>query len=161
MINKIYLDMDGVLANFEKRYEELFNEKPSSSRELKNFSSNWTEFVEGKHFVTLDMFPGANELLKFVDSTGIEVEILSSSGGEKYHYQVAAQKSLWLMSKGLWYKRNIVSGRSKKKNFATPNSILIDDTEDVIESFIEAGGLGILHRDAGKTIEILEKVLAI
>ena len=65
-VTKIYLDMDGVLCSFNKRYEELFNESPSTSRDRKNFSPNWNTFIEGKNFATLDWNPGGQELLAYV-----------------------------------------------------------------------------------------------
>ncbi len=60
--------MDGVIANFEKRYIELFNESPGSARDRKMFSKNWTKFIEGKHFETLDWWPGASELITYVST---------------------------------------------------------------------------------------------
>jgi hypothetical protein len=54
-----------------------------------------------------------------------------------------------------------VPGRRKKAEYAKPDTILIDDTPDVIESFVEAGGVGILHKDAVKTIEKLKQLLEI
>jgi hypothetical protein len=36
---------------------------------------------------------------------------------------------------------------------------LIDDTQDVIDDFNMAGGIGILHKDIQQTIKILQEVL--
>jgi hypothetical protein len=160
---KIYLDMDGVVANFEKRYIELFNESPGSSRDRKEFSNNWTKFIEGKNFETLDWWPGGPELITYlgknfpIDS----VEILSSSGGNKYHDLVVEQKKNWIKTFNLpeQWKINIVAGRKKKAEFATPDSVLIDDTLDVIEAFNKAGGIGIHHKDVGNTIMLLDILL--
>jgi len=160
MIEKIYLDMDGVLCNFEKRYTELYKESPNSSRDKKNWSENWTDFVLTKQFETLDIFPGAIELLRYVRKTELPIEILTSSGGAKYHDLVAQQKDIWLKKQGLAYKRNVVPGRGLKASYATPDTILIDDTEDVIDAFNKAGGIGILHKDIGETLQTLDSVLA-
>ena len=83
MIEKIYLDLDGVLCNFEKRYIELYNEAPSVMREKKLSSKNWHNFVQTKQFEKLEYFPGAKDLIKYVNKTKIPVEILSSSGGKR------------------------------------------------------------------------------
>jgi hypothetical protein len=40
-----------------------------------------------------------------------------------------------------------------------PDVILIDDTQDVIDDFNAAGGIGILHKDIRQTIRILQEVL--
>ena len=152
--------MDGVLCNFEKRYKELYNEEPNSSRAKKNWSENWTDFILTKQFETLDVFPGAIELLRYVRDTNLSTEILTSSGGAKYHDLVAEQKDIWLKKQGLAYKRNVVPGRGLKASYATPNTILIDDTEDVIVAFNNAGGIGILHKNIGKTLQTLDSVLA-
>lgn len=158
---KIYLDMDGVIANFEKRYIELFNESPGSSRDRKEFSNNWTKFIEGKNFETLDWWPGGPELITYLGKNNLVVEILSSSGGNKYHDLVVEQKKNWIKTFNLpeQWKINIVAGRKKKAEFATPDSVLIDDTLDVIEAFNKAGGIGIHHKDVGNTIMLLDILL--
>jgi hypothetical protein len=160
-IKKIYLDLDGVVANFEKRYIELFNESPGSSRDRKEFSNNWTKFIEGKNFETLDWWPGGPELITYLGKNNLDVEILSSSGGNKYHDLVVEQKNNWIKTFNLpeQWKVNIVAGRKKKAEFATPDSVLIDDTLDVIEAFNKAGGIGIHHKDVGNTIMLLDILL--
>lgn len=159
MIAKIYLDMDGVLCDFEKRYTQLYDEYPQAKRERKLFSENWHDFVKTGQFEKLDYFPGAKDLMRYVDSLKIPVEILSSSGGELYHKVVERQKKNWLSRHGITYKANIVTGRKEKAAYAKSNIILIDDTEQVIQFFNEAGGIGILHKSFGKTKEIIEKHL--
>ena len=157
----VYFDMDGVLAFFDKRWEEMYNESPAKTRKIKKFSPLWEGFVLSYQFETLDFFPGAQELYSFVKQTPqvIGTEILSSSGGELFYPQVKRQKHYWLRKSGFEFDAiNIVPGRRFKKNYATSTSILIDDTPDVIESFNAAGGIGILHTDANETIETLRKI---
>jgi hypothetical protein len=159
VIEKIYLDMDGVLTNFESRWAELFGGPPGVVRDRKNFSDEWPQFVKKGAFKTLDWFPGGQELLKYIQSKKVTVEILSSSGGARFHFEVVEQKDFWLRTHGIFYKINIVPGRKFKAEYAKPNVVLIDDTKEIIDSFNAAGGIGILHKDVNITIEKLESLL--
>ena len=159
MIEKIYLDMDGVLTNFESRWAELFGGPSEVVRNRKNYNDEWPQFVERRAFETLDWFPGGQELLKYIQSKNVTVEILSSSGGARFHFEVVEQKDFWLRTHGIFYKINIVPGRKFKAEYAKPNIVLIDDTKEIIDSFNKAGGIGILHRDVNITIETLESLL--
>jgi 5'(3')-deoxyribonucleotidase len=161
MIKKIYLDMDGVLSDFEKKFIEYYGFLSLSKRDRKEWSKDWEDFILNKKgFEQLDVFPGSKELLNFIKKyPNIDVEILSSSGGKRFHGEVTVQKIKWLKNHGINYKANIVPGRRHKKEYATPETIMIDDTPDVISSFSAAGGEAILHKDAKETIKKLESLL--
>ena len=154
--------MDGVLCDFEKKFGELYGEEALKNRSRKLWTEQWPDFIQTNQFEELAKFPGADDLLLFIrNHPEIEVEILTSSGGQKYHDQVKEQKIVWLKKNSIAYKPNVVPGRKHKKEFAQPDVVLIDDTEDVIENFNRAGGIGILHRDAKETIKRLESLLNI
>ena len=89
--------------------------------------------------------------------TKLPIELLTSSGGQKHHEEVERQKRVWLDMNG-WVKlkANVVAGRKRKAEYATPKTILIDDTPDVIQGFNAAGGIGILHKEIGNTLMMLE-----
>jgi 5'(3')-deoxyribonucleotidase len=159
-IKKIYLDMDGVLTDFNRRYAELFGENAAGEdRPDKKNSSNWTEFVMSRQFETLDWFTGGKELLKFVDSLKVPVEILSSTAGPKYHSEVRIQKTNWLAVNFIFYPANLIPGRRVKRFYSYSGNILIDDTPDVTEEFAQYGGQAILHKSAEETIIQLKELM--
>jgi hypothetical protein len=156
---KIYLDMDGVLANFDKQYGLLFGVRPTDTENrTKHFWSHWDEFVTGKNFTKLELLPDAKTLMKACDLLKVPVEILSSTGNEKYYDEIAAQKTEWLKAHGITYKTNFVAGGSKKAQLADPWNILVDDTPKVVDAYVKAGGTAILHTDAETTIKQLLKL---
>lgn len=158
-IDTIYLDMDGVLSDFMARFKEVNGNWKRDGEGKK--SEGWKNFCEGRHFATLDTWPGAAELLEFVANTGVNVEILTSTGGPDYHDIVTEDKMSWCEDHGIFYKVNTVPGRWNKKNYARDTAILIDDTEDVIQEWTQNGGIGILHTDVNKTIDELKNLLDI
>ena len=155
----IFLDMDGVICNFAKRYKELFGNFPERHTNSKEFGRNFAEFIKGKNFATLEMMPDAPLLLSYLMTVDCPVEILSSTAREDNHAELCKQKSLWLDKHSIFYPRNFTPGKSKKKMWADPQSIIIDDTESVIDDWRKAGGIAIHHRDALTTIAMLYSIL--
>lgn len=152
----IYVDMDGVIADFEKRYKEKFKVSPEQTRDNKSFGGFFDKFIADKEFATLDMMPDARLLLQFLDTLSEPKEILSSTASEKWHDNIMPQKKEWLKNHGIQYKANLVPGKKHKYKFATPDSIIIDDTKSVIDDWNKAGGIGIWHTDAISTITMLK-----
>ena len=151
--------MDGVLTDFEKRYDELFGVRPKEvTSRTAHFWRYFEQFIQGGNFSTLDKHEHADTLLEFVKSLRVPVEILSSSGGDKYHSEVTWQKTVWLCNHGIPYKANIVPGGGKKAEYAQPWHILVDDTERVVEKYRAAGGTAILHYDIDVTLKELSRL---
>ena len=155
-IDKIYLDMDGVIANFIKRYEEVYHIDPDSKGGRKNFGHNFSDFIKTKQFETLELMPDASVLIEYLKNQELPVEILSSTGRPENHEEVSRQKTVWLCAHGIPFKGNFVPGKELKKNFATPTSLIIDDTLSVIDDWKEAGGPAIHHKNARDTIVMLK-----
>lgn len=156
VIKNIYIDMDGVLCDFNKHYRSLFGMDPKEARDQKYglYLVNWNKFVDDKEFENIPPLAGYDFILHAIDEfrrdmeqiTKVNIQILTSSGGKDKHEQVAEQKKAWLKKHSITYDAIVVPGRRYKQECANPNSILIDDTQDVIEDWKEVGGIGIQHK---------------
>lgn len=155
-ITKIYLDMDGVIADFDNRFKSLYKMEPREADDRKEFYKFFDEFIATKQFQTLDMMPDAQLLLNYLSKLSIPTEILSSTSSEKRDAEIRAQKLMWLQTHNIGFKVNLVPGKRFKKDFSNPNSLLIDDTSVNIDQWRREGGIGILHTDALTTIGILK-----
>ena len=152
----IYVDMDGVIANFSKRYKERFGLSPEQTRSNKEFGGYFAKFIANGEFQTLEPMEDAFLLINHLNMIPVEKQILSSTARPDSHDAIAPQKLEWLKTHGINYKANLVPGKSLKYKFATPDSIIIDDTKSVIDDWNKAGGIGILHTDAISTIAMLK-----
>jgi len=155
-ITKIYLDMDGVIADFNKRYKELYKMEPKEAEDKKEFYKFFDSFIATKQFATLDLMPDAVLLLNYLSKLNIPTEILSSTSSEKRDADIRAQKLMWLQTHNIGFKVNLVPGKRLKKDFSNANSILIDDTPVNIDQWRREGGVGILHTDTMTTLGILK-----
>lgn len=151
----LYLDMDGVLADFHKEYRKL----DPQLQDRKRFKQ---AVIEYKIFEQLDFMPDTVELLNHVSKlVDVNVEILTSMGTHDPFQGNAAktQKTNWLNAKNIPYKPNFVRNKQEKANYATPFSILIDDSIGCVEPFTKAGGYGILHTSAAQSIQMLDTAI--
>ena len=155
-ITKIYLDMDGVIADFNKRFKERFNMEPSEADDQKHFNKFFEPFIESREFATLDLMPEAMKLIDFLRKLKIPTEILSSTSSEKRDVAIREQKIEWLKKHNIEFPTILVPGKRYKKHYSNPNTLLIDDTPVNIDQWRREGGTGILHSDVRTTINILK-----
>ena len=114
------------------------------------------EFIANQEFATLDLMPDAMVLVNFLKTLPIPTEILSSTGRQDSYESISEQKRIWLDTHGITFKQNFVPGKRFKYKFATPDSIIIDDTLSVIEDWRNAGGIAIWHHTIPETLSILK-----
>ena len=159
-ITKIYLDIDGVICDFHKRYTELFGTLPERDDKSKTFHKNFDTFIEVRSFATLELMPGAIILIRALEQLhedyGIPTEILSSTASEKRHEVIKEQKEEWLQKHNVSFKQNFVPGKQLKYKFAEPTAIIIDDTVSVVDDWRRAGGPAIWHNNVASTLVMLK-----
>lgn len=144
------VDMDGVLADFEKRADQLMEGK---LQELPK-RAMWTAIKEhikggGRFWYELEKMAYVDEMMKLLVATGLPVEILTASGSEKSAHP---DKRDWIEKHYPGTKVNIVFSSADKAKLAKPGLVLIDDRAKSIDPWTAAGSVGILHTDALSTM---------
>lgn len=154
----VAVDLDGVCASFESKVAEInkleFHKIPRGKmwRSIEEYDKNVEPFFE-----SLDLMPDAMQLFNFVKNNFVNHFILTACGNTPKN---AAQQ------KRNWCKRHFgnivvktVQDSHQKAQFATPNSILVDDRLKSIDPWVAAGGIGILHTSAADSIAKLQEIV--
>ena len=145
----LYLDMDGVLTNFEKAYHAMWDE----------FEFDRERFTHAvlarKIFENLEWMPNGERFIsgiRILESMypQLNIEMLTSTGTQRTEQKLAAieQKTNWLNANDITWKPNFVCSKSEKSQYAIEGlTILVDDSDGCVTPFIEKGGTAFLHKD--------------
>jgi hypothetical protein len=153
MIQRIYLDLDGVVRDWIGGINNLFGtdfkeEEITRWNYITDYMMNYFRMPE-QHFwnyqdkefwTTLKFTPEAEELLSYLESTKLQVFLFSSP---------TLNNAGWSQQ---WVRQNLPSYFNDKRYIlgptkwicANPASLLIDDAEKNIMPWIKAGGIGLL-----------------
>lgn len=160
MLPIIYVDMDGVVADFDTEMHAFRG------------GTEWCDdafsraVMDYKLYTKLKPLSNAHRLMDEVKSfQNVRKEFLTSTGCQNnpvHHREASKQKGDWLQTQNWFFRPNFVSsGKHKGIYFANPFSVLIDDTPHVVENFIRWGGNAILHdnNNIDSTIEQLHVIV--
>ena len=155
----IFCDMDGVLVDFLGGIARHLNKKEFEQGDIDKVLLTDAGTSKG-WWVSLDPMSDAKTLWKYISQ--YDIQILSACPSIcKDDKAVIAGKKAWVKKhlKPSPSKVNIVQ-RKDKKTFSAPNHILIDDHIKNIRDFESAGGVGIVHTSAIKTIKQLKSLVS-
>ena len=159
----IYLDMDGVVADFDNRFKDLSGMMPQEYVDKYGKNDFW-DLIDEKHKVSfwrgIEIMPGAKKLVNYVSQ--YPYEMLTAPSVKK---QSVIGKSLWVKDKvGTLYpsKPKVTYRSAKQKHTVKPKltkfDILIDDKGSTIDRWDAAGGTAIFYQNADQVINDLKKL---
>ena len=151
----LYCDMDGVLADFETRFEQYSDGLTTDEyRDEFGISAFW-KLVNGEgvgFWVGIPWMSDGKELFDYIKPNLFS--LLSAPSSEN---SSRLGKRLWVKNKIPGTKLILASAKNKQ-NYSEEGAILIDDREDTIREWDSRGGIGILHTSAASTIQQLQKL---
>ncbi len=162
----VYLDMDGVLADFFGGVEKMYGVehwKQLTNDKTKDLKKEVIDRITGTNFfATLPKFDSADSLIDMVKKyTGGNFSI-NTSPLRGDHENSGKHKKTWISNNIAQPDEIIVTGRkesyAKDKASGTPN-ILIDDRPINIQKWQSAGGYGILYQANRDSLEKVKKGL--
>lgn len=151
MTKRIYLDCDGVLADFDAWFIELFDERPEIYEAKHGAKKFWGDIRDADRdfFLNLPLMEDAKFLHDFCDPYRPIILTGCPRGG-------------WSeMQKLKWAARHfpgtpmITCSARDKRLYCRPGDILIDDRVKHAQLWKDAGGVFIEHRRAWETIDVL------
>ena len=167
-IKLILIDMDGVVADFVKYFEEEtgvpisyyegVEEKRDEFKALKK-----TLIVEKNMFEALEPMVDATILLEGLEEIAKEYKNVSlkfmTAVGDYDTETSARQKRNWVLKHAPDIEFDYCVKSHEKAEHADETTVLIDDRKKCIIPFEEAGGIGVLHINAKDTLRQIRKVL--
>jgi hypothetical protein len=147
-IIQIFLDLDGVLADFDRGVLELTGKRPEELPPARM----WSAIARHEDFFgTLALMEEAHRLWEFCAPHG--PKILTGLPRGKW---AAPQKHRWV-AKMLGADVEVITCQSSHKyRWSGPGHLLVDDRASLQLPWEEAGGHFILHRSVEHTLEQLE-----
>jgi predicted kinase len=151
---KVYCDMDGVLVDFERGYNDLTGKQTPGVDSTYDKNDFWSAITKAgaKFWAELNWMSDGQQLWDYIKQ--YNPKLLTAPSREPSS-EIGKQE---------WINNNLPSTpvifkqAKDKKDLAEPNAILIDDRKDNIQQWIDAGGIGIRHTSTESTIKQLQKL---
>ena len=170
MINTVFLDMDGIITNFNKAVCEKFDlpYPPQVYHFFPEIRSQVNNFCDRSFWQNLEWMDDGRDILR---------AIMGTLGLEKVYFltkvmpnvESASGKMMWIQDNlPIYLDRTIIMTLGVSKSLlARPDILLIDDCDKYVDEFREAGGKALLvprpwnraHLQADRTVEVVKEFL--
>jgi hypothetical protein len=153
---KIYSDLDGVLVDFIKGYYDLTGRDITGS--FHSDDAFWAPIDNARKdfWINLSWTKDGKKLWDYIKK--YNPIILSSPSSSPYGQNDSRVGKFEWVQRELPGTHLILRSPDQKKEFAKPDTILIDDRESNITDWDKMGGIAILHTSANDTIKQLQKL---
>ena len=152
---KIYCDMDGVLTDFEERFEHFSGMKPKEYENKFGTPAFW-ELIDVKvgikFWAGMKFMPQGQQLWDFIKP--YQPDLLTSPSRDNGS---RLGKNIWVKNHLNPKPKTIFSYSADKQRYANENSILIDDKKSNIEQWASKGGIAIRCKD-GDVNSVIDKL---
>ena len=167
MIKTVFLDMDGVITNFNKAVCTEFGlpYPPQDYYFFPEIRKEVNEFCNMSFWRNLEWMDDGRDILRAIMDT-FELEKVYFLTGIMPNVESGTGKLSWISDNLSIYSNRVILHTLgiSKSSLAKPNTILIDDYDKNIAEFTAAGGYGILinrpwnagHERADHTVSDLE-----
>lgn len=151
-MNTIYIDMDGVVADFDRAVAERLRPSPEDLAYAQEHNrwpkSVWQEIIKDSHFYRdLPKMPQADRMIstarRFRDELGWKLYMLTAIPKDNDIPDCIQDKILWMNQYYPDIPVRFGPYSQDKQNHAKPGDILVDDKPSNIEQWRSRGGIGI------------------
>ena len=153
MINKVYLDLDGVLVDFDTHYRNLIGpipERNDPNRDVDHALMSKLDFFE-----TAPVMDDAYELFDFVQ----HLNPIILTGVPKVDTEKASKAKREWVARYFGPGIPVITCRSRDKCIQSqPGSVLVDDWTKYKGLWTAKGGSWVTHTTASNSIEELKKL---
>jgi len=149
---EIYCDLDGVLSNFDSRFQQYGNMSPAKYEEKFGKEKFWKVVDDqGEQFWSqMNWMKDGKELWSYIKK--YKPTLLSAP----------SRANSSRVGKHKWVKQHLPNTKlilvdaANKQNYSSFHKLLIDDNSKNIDQWRAKGGTGILHKSANQTISELK-----
>lgn len=151
---ELFCDLDGVLADFDKGYEQLTGVHPDHAEEGAAF---WEPIDKAgaQFWANLEWMPDGKELWQHIKQ--YNPKLLSAPSRQPSSKE---GKHQWVAKYPQEFGNTelILARAVAKQKYSGEDKILIDDREKNIDEWRSKGGIGILHKNTKDTLQQLKKL---